>query len=87
MLRERALGIVFFPRSSAFSPPFFYMCMRITLVRSWSHPDNATDVDKHGVISVRQVPTFLGVTTLLCQDILYRSNRAEALKEFPCAFE
>ena len=48
------------------------MCMRITLVRSRPHPDDTTDVDKHGVPRVRQVPTFLSVTTLLGQEILYR---------------
>ena len=61
----------------------FYMCLRITLVRSWPHPDNATDVDKHRVLRVWQVPAFLGVTTLLGQEILYRSNRAQTLKKFP----
>ena len=63
------------------------MYMRITLVKSWSQPDDTTDVDKHGVLRVRQVPTFLSVTTLSGQEILYRSNRAETLKEFPRAFE
>ena len=63
------------------------MCMRITPVKSWSHPDDTTYADNHGVIRVRQVPTFLSVTTLSGQKILYRSNRAETLKEFPRAFE
>ena len=63
------------------------MCMRITLVKSWSHPDDTTDVDKHGLTRVWQVPTFLSVTMLLGQEILYRSNRAETLKEFPRASE
>ena len=61
--------------------------MRITLVKSWSHRDDTTNVDKDGVLRVRQVPTFLSVTTLSGQEILYRSNRAETLKEFPRAFE
>lgn len=61
--------------------------MRITLVKSWSHRDDTTDVDKHGVLRVRQVPTFLSVTTLSGQEILYRSNRAETLKESPRASE
>ena len=59
------------------------MRLRITLVRSWPHPDNATDVDNHRVLRVRQVHTFLGVATLLGQEILYRSNRAQALTKFP----
>ena len=63
------------------------MYMRITLVKSWSHPDDTTDVDKHGVLRVRHVPTFLSVITLLGQEILYRSNRAETLKESPRTFE
>ena len=63
------------------------MCMRITLVKSWSHPDDTTYANKQGVIRVRQVPTFLSVITLSGQEILYRSNRAETLKEFPRGFE
>ena len=45
------------------------MGMCITLVKSWSHRDDTTDVDKHGVLRVRQVPTFLSVTTLSGQEI------------------
>ena len=65
----------------------FYICMRITLVKSWSHPGDTTYANKQGVIRVRQVPTFLSVTTLSGQEILYRSNRAETWKGFPRAFE